>query len=80
MQYWILEYETDKIIVVGPKRTIGGNKNFLITWDCRDDESNLVPEGKYILKVEGTYKERLGRTRKAPPVSYQFYHKIELNK
>ena len=79
LRYWILDYDTEEPVVTGTQQNIGENKKYPIIWDCRDENGNRIPEGNYLLKLQGTYRERLGRTRTVS-VSYRFYHKNTLTK
>lgn len=76
MLYWIIDVETDSVKVVGAQQEIRANKELEITWDGLDDSGNEVPEGEYLLKLQGTYKPRFGKPHTVS-VSYHFYHKTE---
>lgn len=78
MQYWIIDADSDSLIITGTEQSIGANKQRNITWDGRDDFGNEVPEGEYLLKLQGTYKPQFGR-RRTISVNYRFLHKTKLD-
>jgi hypothetical protein len=79
VQYWIVDLKADTIVVAGTQQSIAANEHRLITWDGTDRLGREVPEGEYLLKLEGTYKPRFEKKRKVP-VSYRFFHKTRLGK
>ena len=79
LRYWIIDVNTEKPVITGPVESVGKHKKRLITWNCRDFNNKIIPEGEYILKLQGTYKDRFGRKRICS-VDYRFCHKNNLSK
>lgn len=77
VNFKILEGVTETLIYNGTQQRVGQNKQLMLTWNGLDNNGRLVPAGEYILKIEGSYRTRLGRRREVS-VPYRFYHRIRL--
>lgn len=78
VQYWIINANTEEIVVTGPRRNVREDDNLNINWICRDAQGKIVPDGDFVLKIRGSFRDRLGR-RRFVDISYQFLHKGNLS-
>ncbi len=77
IEYTIIESQLEDVIGTGYAQQINNGKEHIIDWNCRNNNIE-VPQGLYIIKLEGTYFNDRGDVKKVK-INYQLNHIIQIN-